>query len=237
MDIPPPILDFISNKITTGVMMLPFHYPLPQKFESWQSGFRYHGHTGADLTSPEPGEWQPGWYTIALNGLDDPFFVDITESAANYPVYYSQHGAGKWEPVKVSENLARFGGLLQQLKLLGADKAAYINFLRLHTDIANPFWQEVYENVADWDEEETDHTPPHPQEFVCGTLVITNIGGNKLKLISFLKQYLALSPQQALQLAKEPEITVAEGYRHLMQWLVQLLEDLGATVTFKPKMP
>ena len=95
-DLPRAVRRFIEDAIVAGDVALPFHYPRPEHWQGWQSGFRYHGITGESLIATTPGEWQPGWHVIALNGFDDPFFIDLGEEAQGFPIYYAPHGAGRW---------------------------------------------------------------------------------------------------------------------------------------------
>lgn len=90
------IRSFLEAAIVPGDMVLPFKYPQSERWEEWQSGFRYDGVSGNNLVASAPGEWQPGWYVVALNYFDDPFFIDLNEAAQGYPVYYAPHGAGRW---------------------------------------------------------------------------------------------------------------------------------------------
>ncbi|MCS3795001.1 hypothetical protein [Niastella sp. OAS944] len=150
MNIPPLILQFMQNETIAGSMLLPFHYPKPENWQGYQSCFRYHGITGEDLTSTEAGKWQPGWYVIALNGLDDPFFVDLNEEEAGFPVYYAQLGAGVWAPLTAAEDITTFGVLLTGLATLTNDSEASRQYIQEFASNAdNAFWKEVCEALIE----------------------------------------------------------------------------------------
>ena len=69
------------------------------------------------LVSQNAGGWRDEWRAFALNAMDDPFFVDITQGDIGFPVYFSWHGAGKWTPIKVADTLAHFGQVLKTILL------------------------------------------------------------------------------------------------------------------------
>lgn len=229
MNIPPPIQQFIEAGVVAGYMPLPFHYPLLHELEGYQSGFRYHGITGVDLTSTEAGSWQPGWYVIALNGFDDPYFVDLHEEHLNFPVYYATLGTGIWVAIKMADNIEQFGTLLKALQDLNTDEEASLQFLEKHTDLRNELWQEVYEGISTPDEPLT--WEPEPS-LIRGQLVITDIGPHKLKIVYYLKERFKLSSQEALAMSKQERIVVSEGMLLHMRWTMEKLKNLGTTVIF-----
>lgn len=230
MKIPQSVQDFITTATVAGNIALPFHYPVLNELIGYQSGFRYHGITGEDLTSTKEGDWQPGWYVIVLNGMDDPFFVDFTE--VDLPVYYAPHGAGKWVPVMVAESISHFAVLLNGLKDLQQNDAAALRYLEENVDIHNELWAEVYAGIQEAPQEE-DNTPVDPEQFIRASIIITNVGENKMKVVQFLKEKLGLDGKEALALSKQPEITVAEGYVAHLRRTLNHLETLGATAVLK----
>lgn len=227
MTMPAVIQEFISAAVVPGDICLPFHYPADNEFERYQVGFRTHGITGENLTSSKPGGWQPGWYVIALNGMDDPFFVDVMEDALNYPVYYAAHGAGSWTAIPVAPGIVHFSQLLAAMPA----REQLPQFLETHVDIANEFWKEVYESALA--PEEPESAPADMKEWVPGTLLITAVGEQKMKVVQYLKEKLDITPAAALQLSKQPEIVVQQGYLVHLRRVMQRLESLGATVVFK----
>lgn len=234
-DLPHAARQFIEATIVAGDMALPFHYPRPEQWEGWQSGFRYYGITGESLIATTPGEWQPGWHVIALNGFDDPFFIDLGEEAQGFPVYYAPHGAGRWDAELAAPSLQRFGELLTALRDLGDDDAAAQLLIETEAGLDTELWNEVFEGRQDRPAtaKESDSTPD-PAAWQHGTLVVTAIGPQKMKIAHFLKRALALSPQEALALAAQGDITVAEGYLVRLRGMQAQLQALGATVEFRP---
>ena len=66
---------------------------------------------GTDLE----GDWKKEWVVIGNDPiLDDPYFVDTNQ--ASLPVYTAMHGAGAWNPNKVSGSLQNFLECLRYLK-------------------------------------------------------------------------------------------------------------------------
>lgn len=238
--LPTAVHRFLADATVPGDMALPFHYPRPEEWESWQSGFRRHGNTGESLLATTPGAWQPGWYVIALNGFDDPFFIDLQEAAQGYPVYYALHGAGRWEAQCAAPNLQRFGEMLATLRDYGDDDAAALRWMKAEVDLDTELWREVWEERQKrkpLDEEPPCTTPPDPTAWQHGALVITAIGPQKMKIVHWLKQALDLTPQQALALAAQPSIEVGSGYRTQWRGAEEQLQALGATVEFRADGP
>ena len=237
MNIPQLILQFIRNQTIAGSMLLPFHYPKLEEWQGYQSGFRYHGISGEDLTSTKAGQWQPGWYVIALNGLDDPFFVDVNEEEAGFPVYYAPHGAGVWAPLTIAENITGFGALLTGLEALKNDSNASLQYIQeFACNAGNPFWKEVCEALIEEPDEGEEETgiPADPALWTNGQLILTHVGPNKIKIANYLRKIWDISPQEALTRLVEPELALADGYLVHLQKYMNDLQQLGATVTFRP---
>ena len=87
---------FIASKVVVGnrASCLPEDYPQLNELQAYQEGYRWL--TGESLVSTKPGDWQPGWYVIARNYFDDPFFIDINEQTTGFPVHFALHGTGRW---------------------------------------------------------------------------------------------------------------------------------------------
>lgn len=232
--LPAAVRDFMSAAIVTGDMALPFHYFGPEEWEGLQNGFRRHGTTGESLIDTTPGEWQPGWYVIALNGFDDPFFVDLGEAAQGYPVYYAPHGAGRWDAERAAPTLQRFRETLAELRDWGGDDAAALRWMEAETDLGTELWREVFEVRQQREPiDEAPAAPPDPAMWQHGTLVITAVGQHKMKVVHWLKQALDVTPQQALALAAQPSITVGDGYLVQLRHAMAQLQALGAMVEFR----
>lgn len=149
MNLPPAILDFITKAITTHDICLPQNYPAPDEFEKFQEGYRFNAVTGADLTGQKEGDFKSSWYVIAQNYFNDPYFIDLTEADSQFPVYYAQHGAGTWKPVKVAAGIGEFAAILSEIITVQEDKVQVLNLLRSRTDQTNELWKEVYTNFEE----------------------------------------------------------------------------------------
>lgn len=236
--LPDAARQFIEAAIVAGDMALPFHYPQPGQWEGWQSGFRHHGITGESLVGTAPGEWQPGWYVVALNGFGDPFFIDLNQEAKGFPVYYAPHGAGRWEAEQAAPSLQQLGDMLAVLRGLEDDATAAQHVVEAEASLGTRLWGEVLENRQNRaDTAKEPASPPDTTAWQHGTLVICGIGPQKMKVVQFLKQTFGLSPQEALALAMQPEIAVAEGYLVHLRRSQDHLQALGATVEFRPHGP
>ena len=242
-DMPEAMREFAEAAISGRDMALPWHYPKVEDWQSLQSGFRTHGISGENLVGTEDGQWRPGWFVIALNGFGDPFFIDLGEEAAAYPVYYSPHGAGHWDAVLVASSLREFGAMLQSLAALDDDDTA-LQYLESHTDESNPLWSEVRaarrESVADEShaaEEKAEEKPVDPTAWQHGTLLITRLGPHKLKVVHLLKQHLNLTPQQALAVTGALPVSVGRDYLIRLRSIRQELEAVGAQTEFQPDAP
>lgn len=234
-DLPRAVRRFIEDAIVAGDVALPFHYPRPEHWQGWQSGFRYHGITGESLIATTPGEWQPGWHVIALNGFDDPFFIDLGEEAQGFPIYYAPHGAGRWNAELAAPSLQRFGEWLTALRDLGDDDAAARQLIETEAGLDTELWNEVFEGRQRRPATVTESDPPpDPAAWAHGTLVVTAIGPQKMKVVLFLRQLLDLSPQEALTLAMQGDLAVAEGYLAHLRRVQAQLQALGATAEFRP---
>jgi len=223
MVLPQQIHDFCAAQLSLDNLCLPQNYPAINQFDEFQAGYRYHGNTGASLTSDKPGAFQEGWYVICSNYFGDPFYVDINEASIGFPVYFSWHGAGKWTPLRIAATLQAFS---EQLALFKSGEASAAHF-----DLTNEFWKEVFENNSE---------PAAPEqavdmsEWIQGAVYITNIGADKTAVTNFLKGLLNLSPKDALLLSRQAEIKVKEGYLLHLKNLVAQLGALGASAAFRP---
>lgn len=235
-NLPDAARTFIDAALVAGDMALPFHYPRPEIWASWQSGFRHHGLTGECLVGTTPGAWQPGWHVIALNGFDDPFFIDLGEAAEGFPVYHARIGAGRWDAAQVAPSLPRFAELLIALRDLGDDDAAARRLIETEVGLDTELWREVFEGREDRPASTAESEPPlDPAAWQHGRLVITAIGPQKLEIAQFLRQARGLSPRDAMALiATQDDLVVAEGCLARLRHAQARLQALGATVVFVP---
>jgi hypothetical protein len=232
--IPFSIQQFIQTATFCENMHLPSHYPALHEMEGYQSGFRRHGITGADLTGMKPGQWQPGWYVIALNDFDDPFFVDFTEEKQGFPVYNAHHGAGKWEAIKIAETIISFSQILISLQALQQNDEATISWLEANTDTSTDFWKELLNGLKEAPEEQEQTPAVGITGWKAGKILITHIGSNKIRVVNYLKDLFRLTPQEALELSRRKEIVAAEGYEIHLERIKNDLQKLGATTVFIP---
>ena len=144
MKIPSAIESVIQENICFDkIGQLPAYYADLQNFNKIQEGYRWNAMTGEDYTSDGDGGWKTSWYVIALNVMDEPFFVDFSEDTAGYPVYYAYHGMGRWEAITVANNLQSFREILHTLKNKESELPFDLEFLSDYIDIDNDFWKEV----------------------------------------------------------------------------------------------
>ncbi|WP_053003980.1 SMI1/KNR4 family protein [Sphingobacterium sp. Ag1] len=230
--IPLPVERFITKQHVCGNMYLPFHYPKIDELESWQSGFRFHGITEENLTGVAVGQWQPGWYVVALNGLDDPFFVDFTEGNEGFPVYYAPHGAGKWEAVKIADSLVAFSDLLDKIAEFQNDIELLVDWLTKEIEPDNLFWEEVIEVLSQENENEPVSEQIVPAAWTPGKLLLTSVGSNKIRVLSYLRGLMELSLPEALELSHSLPVVIDEDYELRLRPIMNDLKGLGAEVIF-----
>ncbi len=239
-DLPKDIAHFIAAAVVSGDLVLPWNYPESGELAEFQTGYRWHGHTGECLVSTEPGGWQPGWLVIAQNYFGDPFFIDRGEEITGFPVYYAPHGAGRWDAVMVARSCRHFGMLLAALREFPADPdgANALNCIEAYADPANPLWREVVEARREREEEQAlagaADAAIDLSSIEQGDLVITDIGTQKLQILQILRKTLDLPLSAALALATQREITVGSGPRVRFGRIQRDLLALGASVEFRP---
>ncbi len=154
MELPQKIRNFIEERTEMTNMALPWNYPSIDKFDDFQAGYRFNANTLENLTG-QKGEFDENWFVVCSNYFDDPFFIDISETENDYPVYYAQHGAGSWTPIKISENITEFSNQLKEIKELEDDRDLLLDKLKNEFDLENELWKEVYEStLEDEDDEE-----------------------------------------------------------------------------------
>jgi hypothetical protein len=152
MPLPQQLLDFISQKIELENYFLPHFYPTPESFDAFQIGYRVDGNTGEKITGTNPGDFKESWYVICSSYADDPFFVDFTESAQHYPVYFAQHGTGKWTPLLVAESISAFATALRTLQTIEEHHANRQDAVAQHFNLDEEFWREVYNEYEEFPE-------------------------------------------------------------------------------------
>ncbi|MBB5622054.1 hypothetical protein HDE69_003119 [Pedobacter cryoconitis] len=233
MELHPELKKFIEKKIEPDNLYLPQNYPEVKTFEKFQQGYKYIEGTGEILTGTKPSDFKESWYVICSNDMNDPFFVDLSEQDQGFPVYFSWHGAGSWELVKVAEDLKDFTAKLLSIKKVDQDKAELLRLLETKFDLTIELWKDMYASIEE--EEEDDHVEDADlSEWISGKVVIRDIGQQKMKIVHYLKEHFKLTPQQALALSKQKDIEVDQGHLLYLKGLVNYLKELGATAEFVP---
>lgn len=115
MTIPAAALPLVRAALRFDNLVLPQDYPEPKRWHAFQEGYRP---TPKDASTAVPvdGEWKPQWWVIATNYFADPFFVNIEEADQGFPVYFAQHGAGRWNPVVATESIDLFLRILAEVQ-------------------------------------------------------------------------------------------------------------------------
>ena len=153
MNLPSQISEFIKGRIEMSNMTLPWNYPNIDKFNDFQAGYRFNANTLENLTGQDGG-FHENWFVVCSNYFADPFFIDISEAEINFPIYYAQHGAGKWNPIKVSNSIIEFGSTLKQLKDLESNSEAFLEYLRKTSNLESELWEEVYQSTIEEQEDD-----------------------------------------------------------------------------------
>ena len=148
--LPNQLLKFINLDIVFDYIgVLPTDYANINDFSKMQDGYRFNSVTGECFVSDEVGEWQDGWYVFAQNMMGDPFYIDFTQEDIGFPVYFSYHGAGKWESLKIADTLGQFENILRIIKGMDVDTPFELSSLSLEIDSSNAFWLEVRETCKE----------------------------------------------------------------------------------------
>lgn len=153
MELPEKIKNFIQEKTEMTNMTLPWNYPSIDTFDDFQAGYRFDANTLENLTG-QKGEFNEKWFVICTNYFQDPFFIDTSETENDFPVYYAQHGAGTWTPIKISENITEFTDQLKEIKALEDDRDLLLDKLKNEFDLENELWEEVYESILEEEDED-----------------------------------------------------------------------------------
>ncbi|WP_185269432.1 SMI1/KNR4 family protein [Chryseobacterium bernardetii] len=229
----PVIIEFLKKAVLIEGLALPESYASAEHIYSFQDGYHYNSAENKLLAGNAPGEFQSSWIVLASNYFADPFFIDLNEDEADFPVYFAYHGQGNWAPIKVAESLSIFQKILQEIQNLRWDKAELIEYFDENIDLENPLWKEVYENIED--EEEGNPKQIENYESIGSevNLYIMDIGPNKMKVIALLKREFGLSGSEALELSKKSKILFRTGYTQWLEYDRKKLEDLGAKVGFE----
>lgn len=232
--LPKDLIDFLAMPFEMEMMCLPCHYPDIASFLDFQEGYRFCGNSATDLTGHQAGDWHPEAYVIAVNYFADPFVIYLTASAQGFPVYYAQHGAGRWDFEKIAENLDQFQQDLKYFQTLEQDKLKFAAYIQQHKDLKIELWNELYcslqnTQISQLNENTVveEYTP-----LIYGKLILTEIGQHKLKVVSFIKQHLKLTCAEALHCIQQLPLEIDTGSQQHCQCIQIQLENIGATTEF-----
>lgn len=229
----PGIIEFLKEPVPIEGLSLPENYASAETIYYFQDGYHYNSVENKVLSEDVPGAFKPSWIVLASNYFADPFFIDLNEAGNNFPVYFAYHGQGNWEPIKVAESLTAFQKVLHQIQNLRFDKAGLTEYFDENIDLKNPLWKEVYTNIEDEEDDDSEQIETYESWGKEVNLYITDIGPNKMKVIAILKKELGISGTEALALSKEPKILFRAGYTKWLEYDYKQLEALGAKVEFE----
>lgn len=237
--LPPSVRAFVDAAVVVGDLGLPQWYPEPGGIDAFQVGYRSNGNTGEDLSSEAPGQWHPAWLAVAANYFRDPYFIDLREADAGYPVWWAPASAGRWTPSPVAASIERFGALLRSLAALGDDSGAMLARIEREPGTGGAPWREIRANLAeamdapDEDDEEPS-APVDPAHWTRGTLVLGDAGARRVEVAQCVVRLLGVAPARALALLKAPPLELRSGFQTHLEADLRSLRALGATVDFVP---
>ena len=153
MELPKQLIQFIINNsgITYDyISYLPNRYADIDNFNKMQEGYRFNSITNECLVSRDLGCWHNEWYVFAVNGMDDPFFIDISQGDVGFPVYFSWHGAGVWTQIKIADTLDQFEQALKVVKDYEIHFPFELKSLPLNINLDNEFWDEINQTCKEY---------------------------------------------------------------------------------------
>lgn len=156
MEFPKVITDFVVKEIECNHYFMPQFYPKAGDIVSFQDGYKYNSNTGEDITGVDEGDFHPNWYVICGGYAQDPFWIDITEEGKGFPVYFGEHGAGRWEPLLAANTLQEFEECIQYMNYLvdlEETREVIEPLFNARFDRINPFWELVWSEFS-FDEED-----------------------------------------------------------------------------------
>ncbi|MEN5380019.1 SMI1/KNR4 family protein [Sphingobacterium kitahiroshimense] len=228
----PSLLNFWNQTYSIENLCLPENFPVVDQLLAFQDGYAFNTVASKSLIGEKEGDFKESWLVIASNYFADPFFIDFNDSEENFPVYFAFHGTGKWKPIKVANSVDTFQNVLRTIFELRYDKNGLLSLLTEFSISGNEFWDEVYQNVLEMPEmaEDEQNEMISESDWQEAEVYITDIGPNKMKIVSLLKAKYRLSGAEALQMSKEARILYHKGPKKWIHSSVQELENLGAQV-------
>ena len=112
---PKALREFLRQPTSVDSVMLPSRFAPASDWSAFQRGYRT---DGASPMSETPGTWHPQWWAFASNYSSDPFFIDVREKSAGFPVRFAFIAAGSWQPIVVADSAAEFFEWLEELAAL-----------------------------------------------------------------------------------------------------------------------
>ncbi|WP_433677225.1 hypothetical protein [Microbacterium gorillae] len=150
--IPPPELRaLLVSSPEFANLVLPGTYADAANWSALQRGYRVHGLSGESLVSDRAGEWHPDWWVFATNYFADPFFVDLRDADAGFPVRFASAGAGRWTPILVADSVSEFSGWLEHIAALESEPHTAGRYVEMELP-DNEFWEEVAATYREDDE-------------------------------------------------------------------------------------
>ena len=136
----------------TNILCLPQSYPANDGFYAFQDGYRHNANTGQTLNGKGDGDFKPSWYVLCTNYFADPFFVDFSEEALDFPVYYAAHGAGRWDAIPVAKTVTQFATVLNELIQVEDDAPGAIALINSFPFSSETLWQEAIAELREQEE-------------------------------------------------------------------------------------
>ena len=149
---PQAIHPLLRGDFSQSSMVLPWHFATIDDWSTVQVGYRVHGVAGESLVSTGEGGWHPDWWVFASNYFTDPFFIDLRDAESGFPILFAQHGAGRWDAIRVADSAAQFESWLRVLGDLATQPQKATEFVELHMP-RNEFWTEVATGLCEQDED------------------------------------------------------------------------------------
>ncbi|WP_284464816.1 SMI1/KNR4 family protein [Chryseobacterium sp.] len=228
----PSLLNFWKQTYSIENLCLPENYPVVEDILAFQEGYAFSSVVTEKLIGEKAGDFRDSWLVIASNYFADPFFIDFNDVKEDFPVYFAFHGAGKWTPIQIADSISEFQEILNEIFENRFDSNYLESFLKELTSSGNEFWDEVYQNVLDMSDytEEEQNEKSDESDWREAEVYIIDIGPNKMKIVSLLKEVYKLSGTEALQMSKQNRILYHKGPYKWIQSSARELESLGATI-------
>lgn len=228
----PDLVNYFTTNYYFENLSLPENYPTIDNILDFQDGYRYNSVNEASLISDKQGDFKDSWLVIATNYFADPFIINLDEVDLNFPVYFAMHGAGKWELQQISNNINIFQDTLKVIYENRFDRDFLVSYFEKLSKNNIEFWDEVYKNALNLPDltNEEQEVKIFQTDWREAEIYITDIGPNKMKIVSLLKKVHNLSGTEALKMSKQNRIYFSKVYFKYIDKTVEQLQNLGAKV-------